>query len=259
MRWQYVVPPNSQPLLPTLRNHAQAEEDVSGDRYEHAPQLFAPLPESMTMPGLNLRFQSSSPPLNFVDAMDTTTTEQTAMATATADCDVPQSTDQQQLQRMVAQIIALKHHNQRLIQQQARSTNQISHLMAELEQLHIDYDRQASQLQTVKRDLARYKVRTHDMLPMMVPPVMTQSRRGHYVQTPLWERKQSIPFVRRCLKLLKLLLLLTFGFLLTIVVMDLLQLSGIAVTLLGWGQRLGPVILAIGLLTITAAWVAEAV
>jgi hypothetical protein len=174
-----------------------------------------------------------------------------------------------QVQRLMAQNLALKDQTQRLVIQSERDMTRIHYLTLQVDELLSRLDQRDAQIQKVHRQLDRQRQRADPTvvdvtpltaLPLSNPNPAIRNARGHYVQQTFWPRKQHQPLVRFCLKLMTAALLLVGAGMLGLLVLQLIGQGGIvtivlselAASLLGW-------IIATMLVSTTIAAVSESV
>jgi hypothetical protein len=170
-----------------------------------------------------------------------------------------------QTQRLMAQIIALKEHNQRLVVQQERYMSRISQLTSQLDIALSRSDRAGSQVQNLTRQLDRQRHRANrvlDVTPVYdatpAPNPAVRNAQGHYVQLPFWQRKQHRAIVRFCLHLIAASGVVLFAYLLGLCV---LQILGQGALVGAFGDVTVWLLRAIGvidLVSLAVAWAAEA-
>jgi hypothetical protein len=167
-------------------------------------------------------------------------------------------------QRLMAQNIALKAQNQHLAAQQERTMTRIAHLSTQNDTLRQSHDRGELQLENLQRQLDRQRQRANialDVTPVHAatnPNPALRNARGHYVQQAFWPRKQHRPIVRTCLHLVAASLVVGLSYALMVLVAALLA-PGMVPDLLLIGFDWGRVILAIDLVSLLMAMVAESV
>jgi hypothetical protein len=172
-------------------------------------------------------------------------------------------------QRLMAQVIALKAHNDRFAIREERYMARISQLTVQLDDRALRHDRAASQLENLKRQYARQRQRANvvlDVTPvaaanaLSTPNPAVRNARGHYVQQTFWPRKQHQPIVRFCMNLVAVLGLITFVGVLGLVVLELIGLHGMVTTILmDLGASLARWIIATMLVSTAIAAVSESV
>jgi hypothetical protein len=170
-------------------------------------------------------------------------------------------------QRLMAQIIALKAHNDRFAIREERYMARISQLTVQLDDRALRHDRAASQLENLKRQYARQRQRTNvllDVTPVAAPNALStpnpavRNARGHYVKQTFWPRKQHQPIVGFCMNLVAVLGLITFVGVLGLVVLELIGLHGMVTTILmDLGASLARWIIATMLVSTAIAAVSE--
>jgi hypothetical protein len=167
-------------------------------------------------------------------------------------------------QRLMAQNIALKAQNQHLAAQQERTMTRIAHLSTQNDTLRQSHDRGELQLENLQRQLDRQRQRANialDVTPVHAatnPNPAVRNARGHYVQLAFWPRKQHRPIVRTGLHLVAASLVVALSYALMVLVAALLA-PGMVPDLLLIGFDWGRVILAIDLVSLGLAMVAESV
>lgn len=177
-----------------------------------------------------------------------------------------------QVQRLMAQNLALKEQTHRLVIQSERDMTRIHYLTAQVDELLSRLDQRDAQIQKVHRQLDRQRQRERradqsivDVTPMTAttafanPNPAVRNARGHYVQLAFWPRKQHRPIVRACLHLIAASLVVGFTFMLGLVVLQLLGQTALMPFLLDFGASLARTIIAIGLVSGLIVMVSEAV
>jgi hypothetical protein len=167
-------------------------------------------------------------------------------------------------QRLMAQTIALKAHNHRLVVQREQATSRIAALMVEVDTLRQGRDRDELRVGNLQRQLDRQRQRANialDVKPVHAaalsnPNPAVQNARGQYVQPGFWQRKQHRPIVRTCLHLVAASLVVCLAYALMVLVVGLLA-PAVVPELLAIGFDWGRVILAIDLVSLVMAMVAE--
>jgi hypothetical protein len=170
-----------------------------------------------------------------------------------------------QTQRLMAQIIALKQHNQRLVVQQERYMTRISQLTSQLDTALSRNDRAGSQVQNLTRQLDRQRQRVNralDVTPVYdatpAPNPAVRNPHGHYVQLPFWQRKQHRAIVRFCLHLIAASLVVGFVYLLGLCVLQILGQGALVGSFGDFTVWLLRAIGVIDLVSLAVAWAAEA-
>jgi hypothetical protein len=171
-----------------------------------------------------------------------------------------------EIQRLMAQIIALKQHRDRSVIREERYMARNSQLTVQLDDLALRHDRAASQLENLKRQYARQRQRANvvlDVTPvapnaLSTPNPAVRNARGHYVKQTFWPRKQHQPIVGFCMNLVAVLGLITFVGVLGLVVLELIGLHGMVTTILmDLGASLARWIIATMLVSTAIAAVSE--
>jgi hypothetical protein len=172
-----------------------------------------------------------------------------------------------EIQRLMAQIIALKQHRDRSVIREERYMARNSQLTVQLDDLALRHDRAASQLENLKRQYARQRQRANvvlDVTPVAAPNALStpnpavRNARGHYVKQTFWPRKQHQPIVGFCMNLVAVLGLITFVGVLGLVVLELIGLHGMVTTILmDLGASLARWIIATMLVSTAIAAVSE--
>jgi hypothetical protein len=155
-----------------------------------------------------------------------------------------------EIQRLMAQIIALKQHRDRSVIREERYMARNSQLTVQLDDLALRHDRAASQLENLKRQHARQRQRANvvlDVTPvapnaLSTPNPAVRNARGHYVQQTFWPRKQHQPLIRFYLKLMVAAAVMVGAGMLTLLVLQLIgqgsivtiALNQVVGSLLGW-------------------------
>jgi hypothetical protein len=174
-----------------------------------------------------------------------------------------------QVQRLMAQNLALKAQTHRLVSQSERDMTRIHYLTTQVDELLSRLDQRDAQIQKVHRQLDRHRQRERradqsivdvtPVTPLSNPNPAIRNARGHYVQLAFWPRKQHRPIVRTCLHLIAASLVVGFTFMLGLVVLQLLGQTALVAVLLDFGLSLARVIIAIGLVSGLIVMVSEAV
>ncbi len=164
-----------------------------------------------------------------------------------------------QIQRLMAQNLALKDQTHRLVIQSERDMTRIHYLTTQVDELLSRLDQREAQIQKVHRQLDRQRQREHradqavvdvtPVNPLSTPNPARRNARGHYVQLAFWPRKQHQPIVRTCLHLMAAALVVGFSFMLGLVVLQLLGQTPLVTVLLDFGAALVRVIIAISLVS----------
>jgi hypothetical protein len=240
MRWRVVVPPSNKPLPLSKFEPVGPVQDASTWPLfrERLTEAVVPIDPLRSVPLPDIQPESFSPPLPI--ALET--------------------------QRLMAQVIALKAHNDRFAIREERYMARISQLTVQLDDRALRHDRAASQLENLKRQYARQRQRANvvlDVTPvapnaLSTPNPAVRNARGHYVKQTFWPRKQHQPIVRFCMNLVAVLGLITFVGVLGLVVLELIGLHGMVTTILmDLGASLARWIIATMLVSTAIAAVSE--
>jgi hypothetical protein len=173
-----------------------------------------------------------------------------------------------QVQRLMAQNLALKDQTRRLVIQSERDMTRMHYLTIQVDELLSRLDQRDAQIQKVHRQLDRQRQRERradqtvvdvtPVNPLSNPNPAVRNARGHYVQLAFWSRKQHRPIVRTCLHLMAASLVVGFTFMLGLVVLQLLGQTALMPFLLDFGASLARTIIAIGLVCGLIVVVSEA-
>jgi hypothetical protein len=224
----------------------------------------APSPWPMLKPAINPdRWSMYEPPIVAPSIVEPSIVETPTATEPVGQVDTPPLP--LQTQRLMAQIIALKEHNQRLVVQQERYMTRISQLTSQLDIALSRSDRAGSQVQNLTRQLDRQRQRANralDVTPVYdatpAPNPAVRNAQGHYVQLPFWQRKQHRAIVRFCLHLIAASGVVLFAYLLGLCV---LQILGQGALVGAFGDVTAWLLRAIGvidLVSLAVAWAAEA-